>query len=154
MVFQNYALYPHMNVLVVGIRPECLTIAPSTDEVEAARERTISVRAELVESLGNESLLHFSTDARMVRSRGNVWTAAPDAEPPGDIAAASSTEGAARVDPRVPLAVGDHLAPVVDVDRIHFFDAESGDAIRATDSSHVAPLRAGSTLGGRIHGQQ
>lgn len=138
---------------MVGIRPECLTVASSTDEAEAARERTISVRAELVESLGNESLLHFSTDARIVRSRGDVWTAAPDADPSGDIAAASSTEGVARVDPRVPLAVGDRLALVVDVDRIHFFDAESGDAIRATDSSHVAPLRAGSKPGGRVHGQ-
>ena len=96
------------------------------------------MRAELVESLGNESLVHFSTDARMVRNRGGVWTAAPDADPSGDIAAASSTEGVARVDPRVPVAVGDQLALVVDVDRIHFFDAESGDAIRATDSSHVA----------------
>jgi ABC-type sugar transport system ATPase subunit len=138
---------------VVGIRPECLTVAPSTDDGEAARERTISVRAELVESLGNESLLHFSTDARMVRSRGGVWTAAPDADPSGDIAAASSTEGVARIDPRVPVASGDQLALTVDVDRIHFFDSESGEAIRATDSSHVAPLRSGSTPGGRIHGQ-
>ena len=131
--------------LVAGIRPEGLTVAASTDDPEAARERTISVRAELVESLGNESLLHFSTDARRVRSRGGVWTAAPDADPSADIAAASSSEGVARVDPRVPVAVGDQLALIVDVDRIHFFDAESGDAIRAADSSHVAPLRTGQT---------
>ena len=130
---------------MAGIRPECLTVAASTDDAEAARERTISARAELVESLGNESLLHFSTDARMVRSRGGVWTAAPDADPSADIAAASSSEGVARVDPRVPVAVGDQLTLIVDVDRIHFFDAESGDAIRATDGSHVAPLRAGQT---------
>jgi multiple sugar transport system ATP-binding protein len=128
--------------LVVGIRPECLTVALSTDNAE---DRTISVRAELVESLGNESLLHFSADARMVRNRGGVWTAAPDADPSADIAAASSTEGVARVDPRVPVVVGDRLALVVDVERIHFFDAESGDAIRTADSSHVAPLTAGQT---------
>ena len=32
--------------LVAGIRPEGLTVAASTDDPEAARERTISVRAE------------------------------------------------------------------------------------------------------------
>ena len=41
-------------------------------------ERTLSVRAELVESLGNESLVHFSTDARKVRNHRGVFTAEPD----------------------------------------------------------------------------
>jgi hypothetical protein len=81
----------------------------------------------------------------MVRNRGGVWTAAPDADPSADIAAAASSEGVARVDPRVPVAVGDQLTLTVDVDRIHIFDAESGDAIRPADSPHVPPLRAGQT---------
>jgi multiple sugar transport system ATP-binding protein len=128
--------------LVVGIRPECLTPAVSAGETEAARERTISVQAELVESLGNESLLHFSTDARMVLNRGGVWTADVAVDASGDIAGAAATEGVARVDPRVPITVGDQLALAVDVDRLHFFDAETGDAIRAAGASPVAPVRA------------
>ena len=99
------------------------------------------MRAELVESLGNESLLHFSTDARTVRNHGGVFTA--DAAASGDIAGASATEGVARVDPRVRIADGDQLTLAVDVDRLHFFDLETGDAIQATDASHVTPLRAG-----------
>jgi multiple sugar transport system ATP-binding protein len=126
--------------LVVGIRPECLTVAPP-DDAEAAGERTLSVRAELVESLGNESLVHFSTDARTVRNQGGVFTA--DATASGDIAGAAATEGVARVDPRVRIADGDRLTLAVDVDRLHFFDVETGDAIQATDSSTVLPLRAG-----------
>jgi multiple sugar transport system ATP-binding protein len=113
--------------LVVGIRPEQLTIAPHGEE--RARESTLSVQAELVESLGNESLLHFSTDARTVRNRGGVFTADPGVQhASGDIAGASATEGVARLDPRVRVAVGDHLALAVDVDGLHFFDAETGDA--------------------------
>ena len=128
--------------LVVGIRPEHLTAAPPADGAEAARESTLSVRAELVELLGNESLLHFSTDARTVRNRGGVFTPDAGIHASGEIAGASATEGVARVDPRVRIAVGDHLALAVDVDRLHFFDAETGDAIGAAGESRVVPLRA------------
>jgi multiple sugar transport system ATP-binding protein len=129
--------------LVVGIRPECLTPAASPGDAEAAGDRTISVRAELVESLGNESLLHFSTDARMVLNRGGVWTADVAVDASGEIAGAAATEGVARIDPRVPVTVGEQLRLAVDVDRLHFFDAETGDAIRAAGASPVAPVRAG-----------
>jgi multiple sugar transport system ATP-binding protein len=128
--------------LVVGIRPEHLTVAPP-DGAEAARERTLSVRAELIEALGNESLLHFSTDARTVHSRGGVFTADADAATAGGIAGAAATESVARVDPQARVAVGDQVTLAVDVDRIHFFDAESGDAIRAAGAQPAAPLRAG-----------
>ena len=126
--------------VVVGIRPECLTVVPP-DDAEAARQRTLSVRVELVESLGNESLVHFSTDARTVRNHGGVFTADPSAS--GDIAGASATEGVARVDPRIRVADGDQLTLAVDVHRLHFFDAETGDAIQVGDASPVVPLRAG-----------
>ena len=123
--------------LVVGIRPECLTVASSTDDAEAARERTLSVRAELVESLGNESLVHFSTDARMVRNRGGVLTADAGRALRGHRGRVGHRGRRARRSTR-PVADGDQLTLAVDVDRLHFFDAETGDAIRATDSSHVA----------------
>jgi multiple sugar transport system ATP-binding protein len=126
--------------VVIGIRPECLTVASPAD-AEAARGRTLTVRAELVESLGNESLVHFSTDARTVLNHGGVFTA--DASASGAIAGASATEGVARIDPRVRIADGDHLTLAVDVDRLHFFDAETGDVIRATGGAPVEPLRAG-----------
>jgi ABC-type sugar transport system ATPase subunit len=104
------------------------------------------VHAELVESLGNESLLHFSTDARTVRNRSGVFTADPGVQhASGDIAGASATEGVARLDPRVRIAVGDHLALAVDVDRLHFFDAETGDTIGSAGALPVVSLRTGQT---------
>jgi multiple sugar transport system ATP-binding protein len=125
---------------VIGIRPEYLTVVSPGGEAPDAG-RTLSVLVELVESLGNESLVHFSTDARMVRNRGGVFTA--DADASGDIAGAAATEGIARVDPRVPVTVGDRLTLAVDVDRLHFFDGETGDAIRAAGASPVVSLGAG-----------
>ena len=109
--------------LVVGIRPEHLTIA-------TGGESTLAADVELVESLGNESLVHFSTDARTVRNRAGVWTADPAAvNASGDIAGASAAEGVARVDPRVAVGAGERVTFAVDVERLHFFDAESGNTI-------------------------
>jgi multiple sugar transport system ATP-binding protein len=127
--------------LVVGIRPECLTVPFPAGDAEAAPETTLVVRTELVEALGNESLVHFSVDARMVRNRGGVFTA--DADAVGEIAGASASEGIARIDPRVPVNVGDRLVLAVDVHRLHFFDAETGEAIRTAGATPVAPLQAG-----------
>ena len=128
---------------MVGIRPEHLTVAPPAAAQRRASESTLSVRVELVEALGNESLLHFSTDARMVRNRGGVFTADAAAHTSGNIAGASATEGVARIDPQVRIAVGDQVTLAVDVHRLHFFDAESGDAIRPVGASPVVPLEAG-----------
>jgi multiple sugar transport system ATP-binding protein len=109
--------------VVVGIRPEHLTIATGGGS-------TLAADVELVESLGNESLVHFSTDARTVRNRAGVWTADPaTVNASGDIAGASAAEGVARVDPRVAVGAGERVTFAVDVDRLHFFDAESGNAI-------------------------
>ena len=55
----------------------------------------------------------------------------PTAHASGEIAGASAAEGVARVDPRVPVAAGEQVALAVEADRLHFFDAETGDAIPA-----------------------
>jgi multiple sugar transport system ATP-binding protein len=123
--------------LVVGIRPEHLTIA---DGVGTDRATTLAARVELVEILGNELLVHYSTDARTVRNRAGVWTA--DATVQGEIAGATAAEGVARVDPRVPVVVGDQVALAVDVGRMSFFDAETGDAIGATARVVIPPRAA------------
>jgi len=123
------ALVAEARKLVVGVRPEQLTVAADGD----AGRPTLAAQVELVESLGNESLVHFSTDARTVKNRGGVWTPDVAADASGDIAGASAAESVARVDPRVAVAAGDRVALAVDVDRLHFFDADTGRAIDAGD---------------------
>ena len=123
--------------LVVGIRPEHVTIA---DGVGTDLETTLAARVEFVEILGNETLVHYSTDARTVRNRAGVWTA--DATVQGQIAGATAVQGVARVDPRVPVVAGDRVTLAVDVRRMSFFDAETGDAIRATARVGIPPPAA------------
>ena len=119
--------------LVVGIRPEQLTIAESGN---TDKDTTLAARVELVELLGNESLVHFSTDATRVRNTGGAWTA--DSTAHGEIVGASAAEGVARIDPRVRVAAGDNVALAVDIQRIHFFDAETGETIGQADGSPIA----------------
>jgi hypothetical protein len=71
-----------------------------------------------------------------VRSSGGAWTA--DATAHGEIVGASAAEGVARIDPRVPVASGDRVALAVDIKRIHFFDADTGDTIGATPDAPTA----------------
>ncbi len=120
--------------VVVGIRPEHLTVVAESGN---ANRETLAARIELVEALGNESLVHFSTDARRVRNRGGAWTPDAAVQASGDIAGATAAEGVARVDPRVPVAPGDLVSLAVEVDRLHFFDAETGDSIGASGRSEV-----------------
>jgi multiple sugar transport system ATP-binding protein len=114
--------------VVVGIRPEHLTVT----ENDSANGETLAARVELVEALGNESLVHFSTDARRVRNRGGAWMPDAAVQASGAIAGAAAAEGVARLDPRVRVAPGDRVTLAVEVDRLHFFDAETGDAIGAS----------------------
>jgi multiple sugar transport system ATP-binding protein len=123
--------------LVVGIRPEHLTIA---DGVGTDRATTLAARVELVEILGNELLVHYSTDARTVRDRAGVWTA--DATVQGEIAGATAAEGVARVDPRAPVVAGDRVTLAVDLGRMNFFDAETGHAIGITAPAGIPPQAA------------
>jgi multiple sugar transport system ATP-binding protein len=108
--------------LIVGVRPEHLSV-PTSETPAGAR---LAVQIELVESLGNESLLHYSTDATTVQG---TWTPDVATRATGDIAGASAAEGVARVDPRVRVTAGDRVSLAVDVGRLHFFDAETGAAV-------------------------
>ncbi len=76
-------------------------------------------RVELIEALGSELQVHFTIDAKRVIAEG-----------PSDAdELTSSGAGVARVGPHVPAKPGQQLRFAVDVDALHFFDAETGKAI-------------------------
>ena len=107
---QRYAGGP----IVVGLRPEDIGIANGTGGPEFAGT------VDLVEALGSELLVYFTTDARRVA----VEQAAADAdlEPIGG-------EAVARVPPRAPVKPGESARFSVDIERMHFFDAATGAAV-------------------------
>jgi multiple sugar transport system ATP-binding protein len=101
--------------VIVGIRPEDLPAANGDPS-----SVTFQGDVDLVESLGAEQLVHFRTDAPIVRSEGREG--AGQAELDEEI-------NVARIEPRHPVQVGERIAFAVDPDRIEFFDPGSGEAI-------------------------
>ena len=100
--------------VVVGLRPEHLPAEGPGGGV------VIEGDVDLVEALGSELLVHFSIDATRVIAEG-----AHDE----DEQLALGGEGVARVDPRSPIKPGKRGRFAVDVERMQFFDPESGAAI-------------------------
>jgi multiple sugar transport system ATP-binding protein len=98
--------------VVVGLRPEHLPAA-----VNGTAGPTLTGNVDLIESLGSELVVHFTTDARRVRAEG----ALDPTEQAG--------EGVARLDPGSPVRVGERITFAIRAEGMQFFDADSGDAI-------------------------
>lgn len=108
--------------IVVGIRPEDLPAAG-----EGRLGEVLTGEVELVEALGSELLIHFRTDAPLVRAEDRGQAGEAPAVRPGE---ASAPVGCiARVDPRQPARPGDRFMFSVSPDHLEFFDLESGLAI-------------------------
>lgn len=108
----------HDKPIVVGIRPEDLPVVNG-----ATPQAVLQGDVELVEALGSEQLVHFRTDARVIRST------------PGDVDGLEQAELSddlyvARIGPRVPVSVGARISFAVAPERIEFFDPSTGVAIR------------------------
>jgi multiple sugar transport system ATP-binding protein len=98
--------------VVVGLRPEHLPVA-----VNGATGPSVIGTVDLIEALGSELMVHFTTDARRVRAEG----ALDPTEQAG--------EGVARVAPGSPVTVGQQATFAIRTEGMQFFDADSGDAI-------------------------
>ncbi len=103
--------------LIVGFRPEDL------EDVQFASDSDPGHRLEadvaLVEALGAELIVHFELDAVRVDAGD------PDAvDEIGD-----NTVGIGRFNPRSTARAGQHIEIAVDVENLHFFDAETRDSI-------------------------
>jgi multiple sugar transport system ATP-binding protein len=85
--------------LTVGVRPEDMQPVAAS---RAARTTTISARAQVVEPLGNEALVHART---------------------------ADFEFTARVGPDVAPKPGATLDFAVDLDKLHYFDSATGDRV-------------------------
>jgi len=110
--------------VAVGVRPEDLTIKGVVESTPDSIDGHIGGDVDLVEALGSELLVHFTTDARKI-----------DAEDLGNAGELSGGklvhggEGVARVEPRSLLVPGKRAEFRFDPMRLHFFDLETGQAI-------------------------
>ena len=121
--------------VVLGIRPEDMEDASLASA--GSSDRTLSVLTDIREDMGSEVYVHFNLDAPPVTTKEVLDAKSIDA--PEDAEARVAAEQArgrgvrfvARVDRTTSAREGENLTLAVDVDRLHFFDPESGLAVAA-----------------------
>jgi multiple sugar transport system ATP-binding protein len=118
--------------VALGIRPEDMADARLAGGALAGH--LLRSTAELVESLGSEMLVHFVLDARPV-AREEIAELVADVGGEavglaGGLAGESGSQPravlTARFSPRALVREGEEIEIAVDVDRLHFFDIETG----------------------------
>jgi multiple sugar transport system ATP-binding protein len=111
--------------LIVGVRPEDIedaTLVPS------ANGSTLEVRVLLAEAMGAEVIAHFPLADRADTEPGPVL-GAQDVDAPQLEGSGGEAVLTARLSPRSAARSGESLRVAVDVERLHFFDPETEEAI-------------------------
>ena len=113
--------------VALGMRPEHFSRA----EGEVPEGRSLNADVTLVEALGAEVVMHFQTDARPVVT-DDTREAADDADAVAELER-QAREGqtfTARLDPRHIPKSGEIVKLAFDTQHLHFFDIETGTALR------------------------
>jgi multiple sugar transport system ATP-binding protein len=118
---QNYVDQP----VIIGIRPEEMEDAALATGGDGT---TLDAVVELVEPLGSDLVVHLSVDAREAKGLDDIQELAEDSGEtlPSD---ADRATVVARFSPRSRVQVGDTVKASVTTDQMHFFDANTGEAI-------------------------
>jgi multiple sugar transport system ATP-binding protein len=106
--------------VVVGIRPEDFEDAAIA--TNAPTDRRLKAKVRLVEALGSELVVHFEIDDAKRVNSGD-----PDA--PEELLGEGVANAVARFSPRSRVSVDDDVEISVASENIHFFDAQSHQAI-------------------------
>jgi multiple sugar transport system ATP-binding protein len=116
--------------VIAGLRPEDLELGDGAGKPAgtATLTPTLTVDIRVVEVLGSELHAFFSIDAP---AAGQGVLAAAVGEAEGDLLAGSAHNGVARLDPRAGIRSGQRVTFGVDPARLHFFDPDTGVAIRS-----------------------
>ncbi len=109
--------------VIVGVRPENFEDAGLIDDHERGRSLTFGVRADLVESLGADKYVYFSTGGAGARSAQLAELAADSG--------VGETRYVARVSAESTAATGRNLELALDTTKLHVFDGGSGANLTA-----------------------
>lgn len=112
--------------VILGVRPESFEIVDAASSDVVIENRTIDVETQIVEQLGSEAFVHFTKPFAPVLTE-DLREAMEGSE---DEVAATETKFTARVHPDHAPRPLSNASLVVDTSKLHFFDKETGDAIR------------------------
>ncbi len=117
--------------VILGLRPEDMedaTLVP-----EAPDDRRIRATVELREALGADILVHFKVNAPIVMTEDVKELAGDVGQEALEAAEQSAQKGEsiflARLNPRTGAREREPIELVVDVERLHFFDPDTGEGI-------------------------
>jgi multiple sugar transport system ATP-binding protein len=110
--------------LTIGIRPEDIEDAALSGSPEG---RTLRGRAELVEPLGSDLMVHFSTDMPPAAESDDMAELAKEVEGAG--LKPGESVMIARFSPRSSVQLGEQVMVALDTERLHFFEPQSGVAV-------------------------
>jgi len=116
--------------IIVGIRPQDFEDAELASD--APEDTRLKAKADLVEAIGTETLIHFVMDAPIAITddmKELAQDAGTDAKSLEERAKEGKNEFVATVDPRSKIKEGSQVELVVDTTRVHFFDQETSQGI-------------------------
>jgi multiple sugar transport system ATP-binding protein len=120
--------------LVLGIRPEDLEDASLADG-SAGDDRRLAAVIDIREDMGSEVFVHFGSGGRPVRGQDVAAAVGQEAiEATQEQAKAKGSLFVARLDRHTRAREGEKIDLVVDTDRLHFFDPETGRGIYTDES--------------------
>jgi multiple sugar transport system ATP-binding protein len=115
--------------VILGLRPEDMEDAAFVPDANGS---SVEVRISLAEALGSELIAHFPIAAEPVLGSSSLAAARND-DASAELTAHDSSGNAtitARLSPRSRARTGSTLRVAIDVERLHFFDPETEEAIR------------------------
>jgi multiple sugar transport system ATP-binding protein len=111
--------------VVVGLRAQYLHPADERPELPK-----LDARVELVEALGGESIVYFRVDANAVREAHEDEEEVEELEGAGEGVVGTRPNLIAQFPAHVRLQIADEVSVAVEVARMHFFDAATGEPLR------------------------
>jgi multiple sugar transport system ATP-binding protein len=129
--------------IVIGIRPEDLPLLKDEDEPAELGSSAFEGEVRVVEALGSEQLVHFTSDAEPIEVKG---TKGEGAEGLTEGALTRVGAGVARVETRSRITPGGRVRFRVDPARLHFFDPDTGQAVpRSQPAGQAEPSTVAQT---------
>jgi multiple sugar transport system ATP-binding protein len=108
--------------IVVGIRPEDIADTGTLAETDARVDNRVTAKVDLVEALGSDVIVHLGLDAQAAEVRSS--------DSLDQIQGDSGSRCIARFTAKSEVKLGQTVTVAFDVERLHFFDGETGEAIR------------------------
>src|ERR1700750_217373 len=115
--------------VIAGIRPEDFEDASKVDGAVRDRGVTFKAKFDLVEAMGAEYYAHFGIDAQEIVASEELQELRDDAGGVEETTDAGDTVLVARLSPKSQARTGEHSELWLDSSRLHFFDAQSGEAL-------------------------